>query len=302
MSPAASIILPTFNRLDYLREAVESVRAQTMSGWELIVVDDGSTDDTVAWLESLAEPRMIILKHEHTGNPALLRNVAIALARAEWIAFLDSDDRWVPQKLERQLALHAGNPHLRWSYTGREMIDAGGAALPTNRFKQWEAHSGWILQQVLALDANIPLPSVMVQRSLLREVGGFDASWPWSDYELWLRLAEGYECGLVAEPLLEVRSHRSATFGDPRVNLGLADMYRGFAERTMDPRLRSTARARQAMHLVRAADESAVLGRWADARAAVAAALRLRPFAPFVYRAAGRLLRRALTRTAARNE
>ena len=285
MVPAVSIILPTYQRVGYLRDAVASVLAQTVPDWELIVIDDGSADDTVAWLESLAESRMRILAHEHTGNPALLRNVALEHARARWIAFLDSDDRWAPTKLERQLALHADNPHLRWSYTGRDMMDADGVTLPTGSFKPWKAHAGWILADVLALEANIPLPSVMVERALLLEVGGFDAAWPWADYELWLRLAERCECGLVAEPLLAVRSHRSATFGDPSVNLGLADMYRSFARRTTDTALRSFAHRGQAMHLVRAAGELAALGRWPEARRALTSAARLRPFAPFVYRA-----------------
>ena len=290
MVPAVSIILPTYRRLGHLREAVASVLAQTVPDWELIVIDDGSADDTVAWLESLAESRMRILAHPHTGNPALLRNVALGHARARWIAFLDSDDRWAPTKLERQLALHAENPHLRWSYTGRDMMDAAGVALPSASFKPWTPHAGWILADVLALEANIPLPSVMVERVLLLEVGGFDAAWPWADYELWLRLAERCECGLIAEPLLAVRLHRSATFGDPSVNLGLADMYRSFAGRTTDAALRSIAHRSQAMHLVRAAGELATLARWPEARHALVAAARLRPFAPFVYRAAARLM------------
>src|SRR4249920_2199336 len=114
MPPAVSIILPTYNRLTYLQEAVQSVLDQTAGDWELIVVDDGSTDESVAWLESLGEPRVSVVREQHTGNRSALRNVGVERARAEWIAFLDSDDRWHPEKLQRQLALQRANPRYRW--------------------------------------------------------------------------------------------------------------------------------------------------------------------------------------------
>lgn len=295
MSPAVSIILPTYDRLPLLREAVGSVLAQTISDWELIVADDGSADDTVGWLESLADPRILTLRHEHTGHRSLLRNDGLEKSRADWIAFLDSDDRWVPEKLERQLAFHAANPRFRWSYTGRTFIDGSGAPLPAERFKPWAPHQGNILRQVLTHEASIALPSVMAERALLREVGGFAlASWSAEDYELWLRLAERVECGVLVEPLLEVRKHKSTTFQRPDVDLAFAAMFRAFAARASSPELADIARTRSAQHALGAADRLARQHQWTAAARAVGTAVSSRPLRPFVYRAGLRLAWRRL--------
>jgi glycosyltransferase involved in cell wall biosynthesis len=293
VSPAVSIILPTYDRLEYLKEAVESVLAQTVADWELIVVDDGSADASVPWLEAIGDRRIAVVRQAHTGNRSRLRNIALSCARADWIAFIDSDDRWKPAKLERQLAYHAANPAIRWSYTARTMIDSNGQPLSAALFNRWEPYSGRILEQVLALEANIALPSVMAERTLLREAGGFDEAWlAAQDFELWLRLAERCDCGVVDEPLVEIRKHRSVTYQQPDVSLGFTAMYQSFAERTRDPALRAQSRTRAAYHAVNAADRLAMLHQWSDATAALLVALRIRPLAPFAYRAFVRLVAR----------
>src|SRR4029077_7680340 len=104
----------------------------------------------------------------------------------------------------------------RWSYTGRTFIDASGALLSEERFKPWVPHAGTILREVLTHQASIALPSVMAERALLNEVGGFAlASWSAEDYELWLRLSERFECGVIEAPLLEVRKHKATSFQRP---------------------------------------------------------------------------------------
>ena len=255
MPPSVSIILPTYDRLAFLREAVASVVGQAVSDWELIVIDDGSTDETVPWLESLRDSRITLVREPHTGDLSRLRNLGLARARSPWIAFLDSDDRWSPQKLERQMAYHKANPRFRWSYTGRRFIDAAGEYLPDSRFSRWVPHSGWIVEQMIALEANIALPSVMVQRALLRDAGGFNETYRANeDMELWLRLAERAECGLVDEPLLDIRKHKTDTFQLPEVSLALVQMYDDFASRTVDPALKKQAIMRQAPNALAAAD------------------------------------------------
>jgi glycosyltransferase involved in cell wall biosynthesis len=296
MQPAVSIILPTYDRLTYLREAVHSVLAQTVTAWELIVIDDGSTDDSVAWLAALGDPRVFVVRQPHTGNTSALRNLGAARARAEWIAFLDSDDRWHPEKLERQIAFHRANPRYRWSYTGLRLIDAAGDVLP-GPFKPWKAYSGWILPQVVALEAKIALPSVMVERALFRDADGFNEAFVLAeDYELWFRLAERAECGVIEESLLDVRKHVVPEPDRPDQVLSFVRIYRDFAERTNDPALAVSARTRQAYKAVDAALMLAKLRRWPDARAAILVAFRVRPFGPFVYRAAARMLRWAVLR------
>src|SRR6266487_2699709 len=101
--PLVSVIIPTFNREAYLREAIESVFAQTYSNWELIVADDGSTDGTRAYLASVTDRRTHVIELEHCGTPARLRNTALARAQGTYVAFLDSDDLWAPEKLELQI-------------------------------------------------------------------------------------------------------------------------------------------------------------------------------------------------------
>src|SRR4051812_24472999 len=113
-----SIIIPTYNRAAYLGAAIASVRAQTFADWELIVVDDGSTDETAAMLDELSDPRIRVLRIGHSGSESITRNAGLRLAEGEWVAFLDSDDLWVPEKLERQLAQMVAQPACQWSYTG----------------------------------------------------------------------------------------------------------------------------------------------------------------------------------------
>jgi glycosyltransferase involved in cell wall biosynthesis len=289
MPPVVSIILPTYDRIAFLREAVESVLAQTVAEWELIIADDGSTDDTVSWLASLGDRRIVVLQHEHTAHKSALRNSALARATADWIAFLDSDDRWHPAKLDRQLAFHAAHPGVRWSYTGRRLIDADGRELSATLFGPWRAHSGWILDHVIALEANIALPSVMVERALLQQVGGFNEAFHSAeDFELWVRLAECCECGLVDEPLLDVRKHKATSYQRADVSLGFVQIYRDFAARTTDHHRRTVARQHEAVHAVAAAERLGLQRRWREARHALALAVRARASAPFVYRAIAR--------------
>lgn len=304
-APAVSIVLPTYDRLDYLKEAVQSVQSQTITDWELIIVDDGSRDATVAWVESLTDPRIQLIRCEHTANRAHLRNRGISVARARWIGFLDSDDRWRPHKLERQLAYHAAYPGLRWSYTGRSLIDAEGRESVDPRRKQWVPHAGWIVQPLLQLDATIALPGVLVERALLQDMGGFDETRLFvEDYELWLRLAQRAECGLIDEPLIEVRAHQSTSAGRPEVDLGFMEVHRRFAATTPDPALREIARQQEAFFAMRAAGRWTDRREWARAAAALGTALRRRPADPRAYRGAARLvwrmLRAVINRSSAR--
>jgi len=204
--PVVSVIIPTYNREAYLREAVESVFSQTLSDLVLIVVDDGSTDGTRPYLRTLTDPRLRLIEHQHCANPARLRNVGLAAARGGWIAFLDSDDLWYPDKLERQLHVLRARPECRWSYTAVRRIDGQGNEYSAPPGPQ--PHGGWILEQLVDRSAGIALPTVMVDRRELAHAGGFDESFPrCEDYELWTRLAARSEVAALAEPLAAVRTH-----------------------------------------------------------------------------------------------
>ena len=125
MTPTVSIIIPTYNRVGYLSQAVDSVLAQTLVDWELIVVDDGSTDETSCYLESLADPRIVALGQMNQGESAA-RNAGIAHARGRYIAFLDDDDLFAPQKLELQAAFLCDHPEsISWPSARRSSTARG---------------------------------------------------------------------------------------------------------------------------------------------------------------------------------
>ena len=215
-SPEVSIVLPTFNRLQFLRTAVDSVLAQTFSDWELIIADDGSGAETAAYLGALADPpRVRVLRLPHSGRPGVARNAACQVARGEFIAFLDSDDVWLPDKLALQTASLRSLPRCGWSHTAFAVIGEAGDLLTGTQARHWPAAQGQILERLITMDVVIAIPTVMVRRSLLDRLGGFDCRLRMcEDYDLWLRLAAVSEIDGVEMTLAHVRSHRER-FHDP---------------------------------------------------------------------------------------
>jgi glycosyltransferase involved in cell wall biosynthesis len=204
--PAVSILMPTFDRLEFLPPAIESVFAQTLTDWELIIADDGSGVDTRAYLRSLADPRVRVLWMAHSGRPSVMLNAALRVARGEYVAFLDSDDLWLPDKLERQVASLQRHPKRRWGCTAFALIDAAGRPLRAAR-AGWPASSGWVRDHLLT-DAVIAMPSVIATRSLIEQAGPLDEELVMNyDGDLWLRFAELSELDGIDEPLTLVRRH-----------------------------------------------------------------------------------------------
>jgi Glycosyl transferase family 2 len=209
LRPAVSVILPTFNRLQYLRTAVESVFAQTYDDWELVIADDGSEEKTRAYLSSLAAlSRVKILWLPHSGNPGAVRNAALREARGEYLAFLDSDDLWMPSKLEMQMGALRAGPHRHWSYTAINHINHAGVQTNAALSAGWVYYEGDIFEHLLTLKAGVAMPTVIVSRQLLEQVGVFDeCQGQHEDYHLWLRLAMQCEAGVLRQPLACVRCH-----------------------------------------------------------------------------------------------
>jgi glycosyltransferase involved in cell wall biosynthesis len=204
-----SVVLPTFNRLRFLRPAIESVYAQTFTDWELIIADDGSDLETRQYLQSVENhPRVRVVWLSHTGRPSMVRNAALLRAVGEYVAFLDSDDLWASRKLQRQIETLRARTNCRWSYTGFVRVDGCGTPLPEETLRHWVPYEGDIFEQVVTGDASIRTPSVLVARQLLAQSGGFDeALLSAEDYDLWLRLALYSEVAIVDEPLVHVRFH-----------------------------------------------------------------------------------------------
>jgi glycosyltransferase involved in cell wall biosynthesis len=293
---SVSIILPTYDRLPLLREAIASVFAQTRSDWQLVVVDDGSRDGTADYLAALGDPRVAVVTVAHCGSPARLRNLGMAQGTAPLVAFLDSDDVWLPSKLERQLEALAAHPACGWSYTAPTLIDGAGAPLPAAAHPLWRAFSGQIVPELLTHDARIACPTVIARRELVGAAGGFDEAMAFSeDYDLWLRFARRSAVWAVAEPLTEVRIHAgNTTRGRPEVNLAFVAVYEKF-RRDLDAgspwrRLCDRQRALYWLHYGRQMWQR---GAGARAALALAQAFRLAPTHPALWSAVSGKLARA---------
>lgn len=192
-----SVVIPTFDRASVLPRALDSVGAQTLSPAEVIVVDDGSTDDTAELVERRF-PSVRLLRQENRGVSAA-RNRGIEASGGEWIALLDSDDEWRPSKLERQMSGLEERPELRVCHTDEIWIRQGRRVNPRQIHAK---HGGWIFEHCLPLCAMSP-SSILIHRSIFEEVGMFDEELPaCEDYDLWLRICSRYPVLYVDEPLV----------------------------------------------------------------------------------------------------
>ena len=195
--PKVSVIIPTYNRGWILREAIESVLSQEFTDYELIVVDDGSTDDTPEILEVYG--RDIIVLHQSNCGVSAARNRGIAASRGQLVAFLDSDDLWLPRKLTRQVDFFKANPAALICQTQETWVRNGVRVNPRNRHHKF---SGMIFEPSLALCLVSP-SAVMIRKTLFDRVGTFDESLPaCEDYDLWLRVSCRYPVFLLDEPLI----------------------------------------------------------------------------------------------------
>jgi glycosyltransferase involved in cell wall biosynthesis len=270
--PAVSIVLPTFNRLEHLRPAVDSVFAQTFTDWELIIADDGSEGETADYLQTLANrPGVRVLRLPHTGNLPANRNTAWRAAGGEYIAFLDSDDVWLPEKLAAQVASLERHPERGWSHTAFAVIDESGQLFTGAQARWWPATQGWILDGLIKMETIVAIPSVVVRRQLLEQVGGFDATLRvCEDYDLWLRLAGLSEIDGVPETLLHKRTHRESYYTDTMVLQDRGRALEKVLATATQPTLQSTLRRERAKLAAQVARNHAIFGsRWAALRTLV---------------------------------
>ena len=195
-----SVIVPTYNRAEYLIEAFGSVQDQTCPVSQIIIVDDGSTDGTAEHVQNLSnQENLRYLRLSHCGMPGKVRNAGARLATGEYLAFLDSDDLWKPEKLARQIAYFEEHPDMQICHT-REIWQRGDKTV--SQAGQKHKRSGNIFAD--ALKKCIIGPStVMMRRDLFGESGGFREDLEIAeDYELWLRITARYQVGYIDEPLV----------------------------------------------------------------------------------------------------
>jgi len=203
MNPAVSVVLATYNYGRYLAGALDSALGQTLKDLEIIVIDDGSIDETKEVMAPyLSNPQVRYFGTEHCGQPAA-KNIGIRLARAPLVAFLDADDLWLPTKLEKQVALLAANPKLGVVYSRRWLIDEQGRHL---YFPQPPLPRGNVLEAMFRQNF-ICFSSAVVRRIVFDQVGLFDSTLALAiDYDLWLRVAQRFPFDYVNEALVKYRT------------------------------------------------------------------------------------------------
>jgi len=196
MHDYVSVIIPTYNRAWILKETIESVLNQDYKKFEIIVVDDGSTDNTNEILGSYEN--INVIQQEHKGVSAA-RNVGVAVSNGSLIAFLDSDDLWLPGKLTAQVEFFHNNPSAMICQTEEIWLRDGKRVNPGKKHKKY---SGMIFEQSLLLCIVSP-SAVMMKRSLFDSIGGFDESLTaCEDYDLWLRISCNYNIYLIDKPFI----------------------------------------------------------------------------------------------------
>jgi glycosyltransferase involved in cell wall biosynthesis len=203
MTPAVSVVIAAYNYGRYLDGALASVLGQSLRDLEVIVVDDGSTDDTGEVVARfLSDDRVRYERTNHVGQSAA-KNTGIRLARARLIAFLDADDLWLPTKLEKQLALLKTNPALGVVYSRRSLMDESGRPL---EYEQPALFRGRVVDAMFRNNF-ICFSSAVVHRRVFKHLGFFEESLALAiDYEFWLRVASSYAFDYVDEPLVQYRT------------------------------------------------------------------------------------------------
>ena len=205
-----SVVIPTYNSGTQLKQTLDAALEQTCAPLEIIVVDDGSTDGTPAWIEAHYGEAVRVIRQSN-GGVARARNAGWRAARGEWIAFLDHDDVWYPDKLEH--LLRAATPACGVVYSRWREVDEDGEPLPDaeqlTRQSWWRGARGRAFGWLMGWRCPLVSMSVpIVRRELLKRVGGFDPRCvPCDDWDLWLRLSRVTEFAFVDETLLDYRCH-----------------------------------------------------------------------------------------------
>jgi glycosyltransferase involved in cell wall biosynthesis len=207
-----SVIIPTYNCGLYIAKTIDSVLLQKSKKFDLdiIVVDDGSTDNTydivTPYTSRYANIRYRRIKS--SGNPGRPRNVAVSMAKGEYLAFVDADDIWLPGKLEKQIELFS-DPDIGLTWTNAQIIDPSGKLMKKQYLKTTQLHKGHVFNE-LAQDNFVITSSSIVPADVIKKVGLFmenDKFNVCQDYDLWLRIAQGYKLAYLSEPLIQYRHH-----------------------------------------------------------------------------------------------
>jgi glycosyltransferase involved in cell wall biosynthesis len=213
--PKVSVIIPVYNGQEYIAATLETVFAQTFRDFEVIVVDDGSTDRTEAILERFGD-KISLLKNSHRG-PASSRNLGLEVSRGSLIAFLDSDDLWLPKKLERQVSIAGSHPEYGIITSDMAKFDASGIVQPSCAVLRPPISSGYVLEELL-FDNWIGTSCAMVRRECFEKAGKFaddSIALGKDDWNMWMRIAAHYPIYYLDEVLVHYRVHPQSFSDQP---------------------------------------------------------------------------------------
>ena len=193
-----SVIIPTYNRKHTLGRAIESIISQTIKPLEIIIVDDGSNDGTREWIKQ--EYPFIKYLNQNNSGVSASRNRGIFSANGNWIAFLDSDDEWIPEKLERQLSILSSDKEAVFCHTNEIWIRNGTRV---NQMRKHQKYGGYIFEKCLDMCRISPSSSI-IKKEVFDHIGYFDESLiVCEDYDLWLRIAAHYKILFLDQPLIK---------------------------------------------------------------------------------------------------
>jgi glycosyltransferase involved in cell wall biosynthesis len=226
--PIVSVIIPTYNRNGFLRSAIESVLNQTFQAFEVIVVDDASSEDVQGIVQGFHDRRIKCIRHETNKGEAGARNTGLIHAQAEYIAFLDDDDVWFPEKLKSQLdVLEKSTLKVGGIYSGYIVKDC---ADPRKSYTKIPAKRGDIYKDLLIQNSIGPPSTVVVRRKCIETAGPFDENIFYGvDHDFYLRIAKDFHFECIAEPLARYSIHENRLSANPElVAKGLAAMSRKY--------------------------------------------------------------------------
>jgi glycosyltransferase involved in cell wall biosynthesis len=204
-----SIIMPTYNRAEFIMETIESIFNQTYTNWELIIADDGSEDETQHLVESLQDPRIIYHRFEHCGKGGRIKNLALKSASGEWLAFIDSDDLWHPAKLEKQIEALYKFPTAGFCVTNGYNFRERGKAMD-HFYKQKEgSRLGQLFIPYFQSELSGFIQALVVRKKMLDQIGGFKEEKKFSDVDCIIALAYSFPGLILYEPLVYRRLHNS---------------------------------------------------------------------------------------------
>lgn len=206
MSPVVSVIVPVYKGRDFVARAVASARSQTYSRVEIVVVNDGSPDDSQRVLQPYLDLPNVKYVEKSNGGVASARNAGLSVSTGEFVALLDQDDVWYPQKLERQVAVLSRHPEVALVHADVTYIDADDAVLPRNPYFP-AAVEGRCFERFFMANP-VMACTALFRRSVVDAVGGFDEAIRFSDdYDLWLRIVRHHAVAYIDEPLAMYRVH-----------------------------------------------------------------------------------------------